>query len=214
MALTKVLKVAQSSAIEQAAETLRRGGLVAFPTDTVYGLGAHAFKPSAVARIYAVKERAQEKAIPVLLADVRDVSLVAAHIPPALDRIAKEFWPGGLTVVVPKSPNVPEIVTGRGPTIAVRIPNHPVALALIKAVAAPLATTSANRSGRTSPKTADEVRAELEGLIEIILDGGRVPGGVESTVLDLTCDPPRILRLGAVPVEDIERVLGQPVEVA
>ncbi len=212
--ITQVIAAGSPSAIEQAARVLREGGLVAFPTDTVYGLGAHAFLPEAVEKIFVVKGRAAEKALPILLGDKQDLPLVAERFPPTLEKLAEKFWPGGLTIVLQKSPNVPDVVTGGGQTIAVRIPNHPVALALIRATGAPLATTSANRSGRVSPKTAEEVRAELGGLIDVILDGGRVPGGVESTVLDLTRDVPLVLRKGAVPVGDLEKALGQMVSVA
>lgn len=212
--ITQVIAADSPSAIERAARVLREGGLVAFPTDTVYGLGAHAFLPEAVEKIFVVKGRATEKALPILLGDKQDLLLVAERFPPTLEKLAEKFWPGGLTIVLQKSPNVPDVVTGGGQTIAVRIPNHPVALALIIAIGAPLATTSANRSGRVSPKTAEEVRSELEGLIDVILDGGQVPGGVESTVLDLTRDVPLVLRKGAVPVGDLEKALGQVVSVA
>lgn len=212
--ITRVLAANSPSAVEEAAKVIREGGLVALPTDTVYGVGADPFNPGAVDKIFAAKGRAVEKAIPVLLSDVQQLSLVAEHYPPALKNVAEKFWPGGITVILPKSPKVPDVVTSGGPTIAVRIPNHPVALALIRAVGGALATTSANRSGRPSPKTAEEVRSELEGAIDVILDGGRVPGGVESTVIDLTRDVPVVLRQGAISVEELERVLGQRVRIA
>jgi len=186
-----------------AARILAGGGLVAFPTDTVYGVGAHAFQPDAVERIYVAKTRPQDKAIPILLAQADDLVLVAKGITETAWLLAERFWPGGLTLVLPKKANVPDVVSAGGPTIAVRVPDHPVFLALMAALDTPLAATSANLSGRPSPVTAEEVEAELGGRIELILDGGRCPGGVPSTVLDLTTDPPSVLRAGAIAVEDI-----------
>ncbi len=209
---TRVLSADDPSSIEIAAGVLGDGGLVAFPTDTVYGLGAHAFVPQAVQRIFEVKGRAAEKAIPILLADPGDLPLVAESVSPAAQKLVERFWPGGLTIVLPKSPDVPNVVTSGGSTIAVRVPNHPAALALIRRAGAPLAVTSANRSGRASPKTAEEVRADLEGLIEVILDGGRVPGGRESTVLDLTRPQPTVLRRGAIGVAELEQCLAQEIQ--
>ncbi len=209
---TRVLSADDPASIEIAAGVLGDGGLVAFPTDTVYGLGAHAFMPQAVQRIFEVKGRAAEKAIPILLADPGDLPLVAESVSPAAQKLVERFWPGGLTIVLPKSPDVPNVVTSGGSTIAVRVPNHPAALALIRRAGAPLAVTSANRSGRASPKTAEEVRADLEGLIEVILDGGRVPGGRESTVLDLTRPKPTVLRRGAIGVAELEQCLAQEIQ--
>ncbi|MDA8189267.1 MAG: L-threonylcarbamoyladenylate synthase [Dehalococcoidales bacterium] len=209
---TRVLSADDPASIEIAAGVLGDGGLVAFPTDTVYGLGAHAFMPQAVQRIFEVKGRAAEKAIPILLADPGDLPLVAESVSPAAQKLVERFWPGGLTIVLPKSPDVPNVVTSGGSTIAVRVPNHPAALALIRRAGAPLAVTSANRSGRASPKTAEEVRADLEGLIEVILDGGRVPGGRESTVLDLTRPQPTVLRRGAIGVAELEQCLAQEIQ--
>jgi len=204
---TKVLPV-RNEAIAVAARILAGGGLVAFPTDTVYGVGTHAFQPDAVERIYAAKIRPRDKAIPILLARVGDLSLVTEGITEAARLLAEKFWPGGLTLVLPKKANVPDVVSAGGPTVAVRVPDHPVPLALIAALGAPLAATSANLSGRPSPVTAQEVETELGGRIELILDGGRCPGGVPSTVLDLTTDPPTILRAGAIAVEKIKAALG------
>lgn len=204
---TKVLPV-RNEAIAVAARILAGGGLVAFPTDTVYGVGAHAFQPDAVERIYAAKIRPRDKAIPILLAQPDDLVLVAEGITETAWLLAERFWPGGLTLVLPKKANVPDVVSAGGPTVAVRVPDHPVPLALIAALGAPLAATSANLSGHPSPVTAQEVQAELGGHIELILDGGRCPGGVPSTVLDLTTDPPTILRAGAIGVQETEAALG------
>jgi len=206
---TRVVDASFPSSLALAVQVLKNGGLVAFPTDTVYGVGALVSRPESVKRIYVVKGRPAEKAIPVLVADVHQLSLVASDVPPLALSLAEAFWPGGLTLVLPKAPSVSPVITAGGPTVAVRIPNHPVALELIRQVGVPVATTSANRSGSPSPKTAAEVESQLAGWIEVILDGGPVPGGVESTVLDLTSPQPVVLRKGAIPVDEIEKVVGR-----
>jgi L-threonylcarbamoyladenylate synthase len=205
---TQVLS-ASAEAIAVAVRVLAEGGLVAFPTDTVYGVGAGALQPDAVERIYTAKIRPRDKAIPVLLARPDDLSLVTDRITEATWLLAERFWPGGLTLVLPKKANVPDVVSAGGFTVAVRVPDHPVAQALIAALGVPLAATSANLSGRPSPVTAREVETELGGRVELILDGGQCPGGVPSTVLDLTMDPPTILRAGAITVEEINAVLAE-----
>jgi len=208
---TIVLSVKDADALHKATMILKEGGLVAFPTDTVYGVGAHAFLPHAVERIYQAKERPREKAIPLLLARPEDMEQVAHGIPPLAWLLARRFWPGGLTLVLPRKPVVPDVVSG-GPTVAVRVPDHPVPLALIGALGAPLAATSANLSGHPSPVTAEEVMVELGGRIELLLDGGACPGGVPSTILDLTTDPPALLRAGAIPLAALEEIT--PVQAA
>jgi L-threonylcarbamoyladenylate synthase len=202
---TRVLPITKD-AMAEAVRILSAGGLVAFPTDTVYGVGAHAFKPQAVEKLYTAKIRTRDKAIPLLLARADDLSLVAEDIPPTVWPLLERFWPGGLTVVVRKRATVSEAVSP-GPTVAVRVPDHPITQALIAALGAPLATTSANLAGNPSPVTAQEVVAELAGRIELILDGGPCPGGIPSTVLDLTTDLPTILRSGAIAEEDIRDIL-------
>jgi len=202
---TRILPVTEDSMAE-AVRILSAGGLVAFPTDTVYGVGAHALQPQAVEKIYAAKIRPRDKAIPLLLATTDDLSLVAENVPPVAHLLAERFWPGGLTLVLRKRAIVSEAVSP-GPTVAVRVPDHGVAQALIAALGVPLAATSANLAGNPSPVTAQEVMAELAGRIELILDGGPCPGGVPSTVLDLTTDPPTVLRSGAITVEDIRDIL-------
>ncbi len=177
---------------------LRRGELVAFPTDTVYGVGAIAWDAAAVGKLYTAKLRSLDKAIPILLADPADLALVARDLPPAALRIAERFWPGPLTLVVPKAARVPAEVTAGGDTVAVRIPDHPLARDLIRAAGAPLAATSANLSSQASPITAADVAAQLGDRIAMILDGGRCPGGVPSTVVDITGPTPRILRAGPI----------------
>lgn len=184
---------------------------MAFPTDTVYGLGANIFIPEAVEKIFDAKGRAATKAVPVLLADAADLPLVTENAGPEAELLAEKFWPGALTIVLQRSPRVPDVATGGSPTIAVRVPNHPVTLELIRRVGAPVAGTSANRAGNPSPRTAAEVQKELEGLVEVILDGGPAPGGVESTVIDLTRDVPTVLRQGAITVEELEKALGRAI---
>lgn len=184
--------------ISRAVEVLRGGGIVAFPTDTVYGIGAHGMLPQAVERLYAVKERPHDKAIPLLLPGFEALPAVVAGVPEAARALAGRFWPGALTIVLRRSPNVPDAVTAGGETVAVRMPDHALTLALLRALAAPLAATSANLSGEPAPDTAEGVLAQLEGRIDLILDGGRCPGGVASTVVDLTVDPPEVLRAGEI----------------
>ncbi|MBI3175440.1 MAG: threonylcarbamoyl-AMP synthase [Chloroflexi bacterium] len=202
---TRLIPAAQPNAIEQALRILRAGGLAAFPTDTVYGVGALAFDGSAVESIYAAKDRPVEKAIPILIADVDDLDKVAVDIPPMVRILAARFWPGPLTLVVPKQPTLPEAVSATA-TVAVRIPDHPVARALLRA-AGPMAVTSANLSGQPSPVDAEEVMRQLNGRIPLILDGGLTPGGVPSTLVDCLGAEPVLLREGPLTKEQILAVL-------
>ncbi len=194
--------------IREAARILRRGGLVAFPTETVYGLGADALNPEAVARIFQVKGRPKYDPLIVHVASPEDMTHIVAQIPPKALHLARRFMPGPLTLVLPKAPHVPDIVTAGRPTVAVRVPAHPVALALLRKAGCPVAAPSANRFGHTSPTRAEHVVADLGDAVDLILDAGPTPIGVESTVLDLTQDPPVILRPGGVPREALETVLG------
>ncbi len=204
---TRVIK-ATPEAIRDCAEAIKGGALVAFPTDTVYGVGADAFDEKAVQRLYEAKLRPQGKAIPLLLGSADAMVDVAVDIPDLAWRLAKAFLPGGLTLVLRKSPRIPDILTAETGTGAVRVPDHPVALALIAAVGEPLAVTSANLSGQPSPVTAEDVYRQLAGRISIILDGGACPWGRESSVLDLTGSVPRLLREGAIPKADLEKIAG------
>ncbi len=204
---TSSTTVASDEALRRAAEFLRAGELVAFPTDTVYGVGAVCWNESAVAKLYTAKLRSLDKAIPILLADTADLALVARDLPPMAIKLGDAFWPGALTLVVPKAERVPLEVTSGGDTVAVRIPNHDLTRALIRLSGAPLATTSANLSGGPSPVTAEEVAAQLAGRIPMILDGGACPGGAASTVVDVTGPTPRILRPGPITEADILAVL-------
>jgi L-threonylcarbamoyladenylate synthase len=209
-AIHTVLLDAQSpGALEQAASILRAGGLAAFPTDTVYGLGTLVWNPASVARIYRAKARPPEKAIPVLLASLEQVALLGVEPSAQLRELAKHFWPGPLTLVLPCGPQVPDIVTAATRTVAVRVPDHAVALQLFELAGQPLAVTSANRSGYASPLAAGEVMDQLAGRIDVVVDGGACPGGVPSTVLDLTATPRRILRQGPVTAADLEPLVGE-----
>lgn len=194
---------ASQAIIQSAVELLRRGGVVAFPTDTVYGIGADYRQEAAVGRLYQVKGRPQTKAIALLLADVSQMADVAQSIPDVAWLLAKRFMPGGLTLVLRKGAAVSDVVSGGLDTVAVRVPQHPITIALIAALGRPLATTSANRSGEPSPTMADEVRATLANDVDLIIDGGRCPGGVESTVVDVREGTPRLLREGLVPWRDV-----------
>jgi L-threonylcarbamoyladenylate synthase len=193
---TKILPVQDLNALPRALEILQSSGLVAFPTDTVYGVGAMAFDCAAVESIYKAKDRPVEKAIPVLIGEVDDLVKVAIAIPEIALRLAAHFWPGPLTLVVPKNPELTDAISA-GPTVGVRIPSHPVARALLR-LAGPMAVTSANLSGLPSPTTANDVFIQLNGRIGLILDGGTTPGGVPSTVVDCTGGEPQILREGPV----------------
>ena len=192
-------------------ETLRAGGLVAYPTDTLYGLGADALNEAAVERVFEAKGRPQGMPLPLLIADAEQLSMVAAHVPDVALRLAEAFWPGGLTLVLPVSEAVPTLVTARGWKVAVRLPDHPVPRALAEGLGRPITGTSANRSGGPEPRTAAGVREALGEAVDIVLEAGPSPAGRSSTVLDVTTEQPRILRLGAISQEDIERALGAAV---
>ncbi len=198
----------QPECIARAAEVLRSGGLVAFPTETVYGLGANALDGTAVGRIFAAKGRPPNNPLIVHVVDAGGAEAVAAAWPPTAAILAARFWPGPLTLVLPRRPKVPDAVTAGGSTVAVRVPAHPVARALLQASGLSLAAPSANRSTRLSPTRAEHVLNDLDGRIDLILDAGPTPGGIESTVLDLTTDPPRLLRPGLVSPEQLQAVIG------
>lgn len=194
--------------IALAAQRIKEGGLVAFPTETVYGLGANALDAEAAAQIFSAKQRPAADPLIVHLAGLEQVEQVARPISPLARRLAEAFWPGPLTLILPKQPIVPEMITAGLNTVAVRVPSHPVALALIRAAETPIAAPSANRFGKTSPTTARHVWHDLKGRIDIILDGGPTPVGVESTVLDISVTPARILRPGGVTRESLEAIIG------
>jgi len=194
--------------VERGISILRQGGIVAYPTDTVYGLGAGADLPHAVERIYEIKERPRNMPLPLLLADTSQITRVAEPVPLIAWLFIHNFLPGALTIVLPKSSSVPDIITGGGKTVAVRIPAHPVPIALIKGLGTPIVGTSANLSGQPSPLTADEVYSQLGDKIDLIIDGGRCSGGKESTIVDVTGEIPVVLREGAISREELEQVCG------
>jgi len=194
--------------IKEAVEILRKGGIIAFPTDTVYGLGADAFNPKAVERIYRVKRRPGHLPFPLLLSDMSQISIVAEAISEAALFLARRFWPGGLTLVLPKSALLPAYLASQS-TIAVRVPNHPIPLALIQCLGNPIIGTSANISGSPSTLTADEVKQQLGAKVDLIIDGGKCPGGSESTIVDVTGKVPVILRQGIIPRYKIEKAFDE-----
>jgi L-threonylcarbamoyladenylate synthase len=203
---TILLPANNPQSIVRALQVLKSGGLVAFPTDTVYGLAALAIDGTAVESIYTAKRRPVEKAIPILLAGIDDLSRVAISVPEMALTLAAHFWPGPLTLVLPRQPDLPEVISST-PTVGVRVPDHPAALALLQA-SGPLAVSSANLSGEPSPSTAQQVLEQLGGRIALILDGGTTPGGTPSTVVDCLALEPRILREGPISAMQIRLALS------
>jgi L-threonylcarbamoyladenylate synthase len=199
----------EPDAMERAATILRGGGLVAFPTETVYGLGALALHLGAIHKIFIAKERPDWDPLIVHVRDVAMARSLMKTVPPSFELLASRFWPGPLTFVVDKADHVPGEVTAHRPTVALRMPGHPVATALLAATAAPIAAPSANRFGRPSPTRAQHVLEDLASRVDLILDAGPTPMGVESTVLDLTQSPPTILRPGGVAREELEKAVGE-----
>ena len=206
---TQFLDAGDVSAINEAAGVIKNGGIVAFPTETVYGLGANALNPTAVARIYEAKERPYFDPLIVHVLEKSHTKPLVTKMPGVAAELISAFWPGPLTVVVPKSNAVPDIVTAGLPTVALRCPSHPVARALLSASECPIAAPSANRFGRLSPTTAQAVKEQLDGRVDVILDGGPTTVGVESTIILCTGRKPALLRAGGVPVEDIEKIVGK-----
>ncbi len=206
----QVIHVANENALRRASEVLNDGGLVAFPTDTVYGLGVLPWREDAVARLYEAKQRPAGKPVPLLLSRLGYLDRVA-RVPIEDDtrvkRLMARFWPGGLTLVFPKSEFVPDSIS-QGPTVAVRVPDLTLTQDLIDAVGGVLAVTSANLSGQPSPVNVQEVEEQLGACIDLVLNGGPSRGGVPSTILDCTVSPPKLLRRGAIPVPALRKVIG------
>ena len=198
-----------AAAVAEAAALLRAGEVVALPTETVYGLAANALDPQAVRRVFKVKGRPPHNPLIVHVADLEMARRCVAQWPPAAQRLAEAFWPGPLTLVLPRAPEIPDVVTAGGSTVGIRWPNHPLMQAVIRRCGFPLAAPSANLSGRVSPTSAEHVRQDLGGRIPLIVDGGPSPVGIESTVLDLSVQPARILRPGMVHAESLCAVLGE-----
>jgi L-threonylcarbamoyladenylate synthase len=199
---TELLDATDETSVIRATELLLAGALVALPTDTVYGIAAVASQPGAVARLYVVKGRPPEMSIPILLADVRDLGSIATEPNELVRHLIDHFWPGALTLILSKRDTVPPEVSSTA-SVGVRLPDLGLTRKIIAAVGTPLAVTSANLTGQPSPRTADQVLAQLEGRIAAVVDGGPCHGGIPSTVLDCTTDPPRVLRAGAVPTETL-----------
>lgn len=194
--------------IQEAGEILAKGGLVAFPTETVYGLGADAMDAAASVKIYSAKGRPSDNPLIIHIADLDALGDIGENVPEAAYKLAARFWPGPLTMIINKSSRVPLETTGGLTTVAVRMPSHPIALALIKASGTYIAAPSANTSGRPSPTLASHVIEDMSGKIEAVVDGGKVGIGIESTIIDLTCNPPMILRPGYITREMLSEVLG------
>lgn len=206
---TRVLPATDLTAQAEALDLLRRGEVVALPTDTVYGIAADSLNADAIEKLFLIKERPSQKAIMLLVGAPDDLERVATNVPESARKLARAFWPGGLTLVVPAKSDLPANLTAETSTIGVRLPNAPLVRELVRQLGRPLAATSANLSGGANPTTAQEVLAQLGGRFPLILDGGASLGALASTVLDCTTDPPRVLRTGALPIQDIENILGR-----
>jgi L-threonylcarbamoyladenylate synthase len=205
--MTQILPATSKKAIRLARRLLREGEVVAFPTDTVYGVGANAFERFAVREIFALKQRPLDMALPVFIYQIDDLNLVARNVPNRAWPLLQHFWPGALTVVLPKVAALPSEVTAGQDTVAVRIPNHVVSLELVIQGGRPLAATSANLSGRPTPNTAQGVAAQLGERLPLVLDGGPSPSAQPSTIIDLSVTPPRLLRAGALDVSALQKFL-------
>jgi L-threonylcarbamoyladenylate synthase len=204
---TEILKADHPIAFQHAVDVLRNGGLVVFPTDTVYGLAAWPYQAEFVERLYVVKGRSSTRAIALLIAHPEELNQVAISPSKAALRLAKRFWPGPLTLIMSKHPNLPGVLSPQ-PTIGIRVPNHKVALTIL-GLTGPLAVTSANLSGQENTNTAQEAYAQLEGRVHLIIDGGKSPGGVPSTVVDCTTKEPQILRSGPISEAEIQAELSE-----
>jgi L-threonylcarbamoyladenylate synthase len=201
----------EPGAIERAAEILRRGGLVAYPTDTVYGLAALPSHDAACTRLFEAKKRAPDQSMPLLIASPHDLALVATDVPAVARRLIGQFWPGALTIVLAKTPTFRSLAVA-GDTVALRVPDHPVPRELVRLLGTPITGTSANIAGGPEPLTADDVRSQLGDVLDLILDGGRCPGARPSTVIDCTVEPPRIVREGAISREELVRAAGTAIQ--
>jgi L-threonylcarbamoyladenylate synthase len=196
-----------SSQIEKAVNIIRKGGVVAFPTDTVYGLGTGIYNETGIKKIYQIKKRSTGVALPILLSDASQIHEVARELPANAWRLIKEFMPGGLTLIVYRSRIISDLITAGGDTVAIRIPDHPVPRALIRSLGMPIIGTSANISGKPTLVTAEEVQTELGKNVNLVIDAEPVPNGTESTVVDVASAVPVILREGAISRSDIARVI-------
>lgn len=202
---TITLPADNPASVETALDLLKEGEIVAFPTDTVYGLGTNAFYSPGIIKLFEAKGRDANKAIAVLIGEIEQVKLLTDELSETAQKLIEHFWPGGLTIVVPKKKDLPELLSA-GSSIGIRMPNHPLALELLRRFG-PIATTSANLSGMNNPHDANDVLHQLNGKVPLILDGGRCPGGIPSTVIDCSTDECRILRPGIISLKTIGEVL-------
>ena len=186
--------------IEKAADTLKNGGVVAFPTDTVYGIGVDPFQPEAIEKLYTIKGRPRDKPIPILVGSHQDVENVAQNLPKIFFQLIKQFWPGALTLIV-EAKGLPTQITAGGKTVGLRMPNHPIALKMLRCFAGPIATTSANKSNKAPTTSKLQIEQELGSLVDLIIDGGETNTGTSSTVIDLIETPPKVLRQGEIFIE-------------
>ncbi len=204
------MEAASSPATEKAVQVLNSGGVVAFPTDTLYGLGADVFDTSAIDRVFTIKSRPAGIPMPVLVGSVADLSKMAAEVPDIAWKLVARFWPGALTLIVRRSKYVPDLVSGGKNTIGVRMPDHPVAQAIIKGFGGPVTGTSANISGGADPSSWQEVKQMLGGQVDYVVEEGPAPSGTASTVVDLTTEPPTLVRDGALDISSIQSFCNLP----
>ena len=205
---TEIVSAFEDTWLVRTLEVIRAGGVVAFPTDTVYGIGSDPFQPDAVKRLYEAKERPVDKAIPILIGSPQDLLKVVAAVPAGVENLIEAYWPGALTLILEKRDTIPAIVSS-GNTVGVRIPDHPIALELLQETG-PLAVTSANPSGAKEARDSARVLDSLAGRIDLVVDGGQTPGGYPSTVLDCSLEPPRVLRQGPISLPDILARMDRP----
>lgn len=208
--MATIISAQEKDCVSAAVQVLRSGGVVCLPTDTVYGLAAAAASDEAVARIFAVKGRRQNNPLPIFISDASELARVAERVPAAAKRLIEAFWPGALTVVLPKTASFRSLALVGGETVAVRAPGHDLVLRIVKELGEPATGTSANLSGLPSPSTVYEADAQIGEKVDLMIDGGR-SGGLESTIIDMTGDRPKLVRAGAIGVDEIERVLGTKV---
>jgi L-threonylcarbamoyladenylate synthase len=203
-----ILSASDAESIRQAGRIIKTGGLVAFPTETVYGLGCDAMNANAAAKVFEVKQRPQFDPLIVHIADLKQLEMVIESLPAVGQRLIDTFWPGPLTLVLPKQPAIPDLITAGLSTVAVRMPNHPVAQTLIREAGTPIAAPSANPFGYVSPTTAQHVAHGLGNKVDLILDGGPCPVGVESTIVSLAGPQPELLRPGSITIEQLSSIIG------
>lgn len=202
-------RIVDEKGIKPAARLIASGSVVAFPTETVYGLGANALDPSAIAKIYAAKGRPSDNPLIVHIASKKDVTKLAASVPPSAKKLMDKFWPGPLTIILKKKPVVPLVTTGGLDSVAIRMPSNKIALALIKESRVPIAAPSANLSGKPSPTTAEHVISDMDGRIPMIISGGHCTIGLESTVIDMSSGTPMLLRPGKISLEELRETIGE-----